>query len=310
MRTRLQFKNREEWLEARTQGIGASEVATIVGLNPYETPYQLWRRKMGMDAPKQETFAMKAGHYMEEAVARFFADESGVKVIDSTAPDFMFIDKNKPFLRVSPDRLYWLPNMPKNDDNKGILECKTTQKQIDPDDLPKTWFCQVQMNLGVAHYEHGALAWLTAGREFGYVNIDFAPDFFEWLSGEVEKFWVDNILGKQEPDIVNVDDVLKKFARPTDGKAIEADSEIIAHILKLRDARKAIAQLEEQAKLSEDAIKLFLADAETLTQAGETLATWKSTTSARLDTKALKADMPDIYAKYAKESISRRFLLK
>ena len=62
-------KDRAEWLEYRKDGIGSSEVATILGLNPWETPYQLWRRKKGLDAPKDETFAMKAGHYLEDAVS-------------------------------------------------------------------------------------------------------------------------------------------------------------------------------------------------------------------------------------------------
>lgn len=310
IRTRLQFNSRNEWLNARTQGIGASEVATIVGLNPYETPYQLWRRKMGLEPPKEETFAMRFGHYAEEAVAKFFSDEANVEIINSTAPDFMFINPEKPFLRVSPDRLFWLPNMVKNDDNKGVLECKTTQKKIDSDDLPKTWFCQVQMNLGVANYQRGALAWLTAGREFGYVNIDFDADFFGWLSDEVEKFWVDNIVGKKEPEITNIEDVLKKFASPAVGKSIEATDEVLTAITKLKEVREAIAKLEATAKESEDVIKFFLSDAETLTQHGETIATWRSSTSSRLDTKALKTDMPEVYTKYAKESVSRRFLLK
>ena len=62
--------NREEWLDVRKSGIGSSEVATIVGLNPFETPYQLWRRKRGLDAPQEENFAMKAGHYLEDAVEK------------------------------------------------------------------------------------------------------------------------------------------------------------------------------------------------------------------------------------------------
>ena len=66
--------NREEWLTHRQEGIGSSEVATILGLNPWETPYQLWRRKKGLDAPKEETFAMKAGHYLEDAVSMFWLD--------------------------------------------------------------------------------------------------------------------------------------------------------------------------------------------------------------------------------------------
>ena len=65
--TVIKPKDRAEWLEHRKSGIGSSEVASILGLNPFETPYQLWRRKMWFDAPPDETFAMKAGHYLEDA---------------------------------------------------------------------------------------------------------------------------------------------------------------------------------------------------------------------------------------------------
>lgn len=309
-RTRLTFHNRAEWLEARTQGIGASEVATVVGLNPYETPYQLWRRKMGLETPKQETFAMKAGHYLEDAVAKFYSDASGREVINSTAPDFMFVNEKKPFLRVSPDRLVWLPNMPKNDDNKMILECKTTQKAIDPDNLPKHWFCQVQMNMGVAGYEHSSLAWLTAGREFDYRDIDFDSDFYGWLVEEVEKFWVDNILGKKEPASMTAEDVTIRYQKSTSGKTVEANDEILQQIARLKDVKSEIAKLESDGKECEDALKLYLSDAETLTKCGETLATWRTSSRSSFDTKAFKADYPDLYAKYAKETDMRRFLLK
>ena len=58
--TIIRPKDRNEWLEHRKSGIGSSEVATILGLNPWETPYQLWRRKVGLDEPKTETFAMSS----------------------------------------------------------------------------------------------------------------------------------------------------------------------------------------------------------------------------------------------------------
>lgn len=51
--TVIRPKDRAEWLEYRKDGIGSSEVATILGLNPWETPYQLWRRKKGLDAPQR-----------------------------------------------------------------------------------------------------------------------------------------------------------------------------------------------------------------------------------------------------------------
>ena len=141
--TIIRPKDRNEWLDYRRAGIGSSEIATIVGLNPYETPYQLWRRKIGLDEPKSETFAMKAGHYLEDAVSQFWSDATGRQIIKASAGDWIVRNDEKPFVQVSPDRTYWLDDN-RNNDNKGILECKTTQRVIDADDLPKTWFCQVQ----------------------------------------------------------------------------------------------------------------------------------------------------------------------
>ena len=106
--TIIRPKDRNEWLEHRKSGIGSSEVATILGLDPWETPYQLWRRKVGLDEPKTETFAMKAGHYLEDAVAQFWHDDTGREIIKSSAGDWLIRNNERPYLQVSPDRTYWL----------------------------------------------------------------------------------------------------------------------------------------------------------------------------------------------------------
>lgn len=309
---RLKFNSREEWLEARKQGIGASEVATVVGLNPWETPYQLWRRKTGIDKPQEENFAMKAGHYLEDAVARFYQDASGNEIISSSAADFMFVDDDKPFLRVSPDRTFWLKNMVRNDDNKGILECKTTQKSIDPDDLPKHWFCQVQMNLGVAGYEQGSLAWLCSGREFGYKDITFSPEFYGWLCDETERFWKDNVLGGVEPEAIDVRDVLLKYSRHTEGRLVEVGDEVFRDYQDLKDVRKQIDALTERKETLEGRIKMAFGDAEAITYGGDTLATWKAPKpSMKFDTALFKDKYPNIYDEFTVPvQGSRRFLLK
>lgn len=309
--TIIRPKSREKWLEVRKSGIGSSEVATIVGLNPWETPYQLWRRKVGIDAPKEENFAMKAGHYLEDAVSRFWADETGRKVIKRSAGDWIIRDNDRPFLQVSPDRTYWLGESRANSD-KGILECKTTQMNIDADDLPKHWFCQVQYQLGVAGYTQGSLAWLCSAREFGYTDITLVPDFYAWLTGEVARFWVDNIQGGKEPDIVNVSDVLLKYNRHTNGKSIEVSDEVFAAYQQLKDVRKELAQLDERKEALEAKIKIAFKDAETLAYNGETIATWRSPKpTRRFDTKRFQADYPGMAEDYYTETQgSRRLLLK
>lgn len=312
MRKRLTFNSRAEWLTARQDGIGASEVATILGLNPWETPYQLWRRKKGLDTAKEETFAMKAGHYLEDAVAQFWHDETGNEIIKASVKDFMFVNEAKPYMRVSPDRTYWIADMPKNDDNKGILECKTTQMRIDEDDLPKHWFCQVQMNLGVAELTQGSLAWLCSGREFGYKDIALVPDFFAWIEEEITKFWIDNIQGNVEPDAQSVADVLLKYNRHTDGKVIEVSDDIFTACNDLKALKERIAELDEQKSALEEKIKLGFGDAEAISYGGQTIATWKAPKpSEKFDAKAFTKAHPDMAKEFTTSyQGARRFLLK
>lgn len=310
--TIIRPSTREEWLDVRKSGIGSSEVATIVGLNPWETPYQLWRRKVGIDAPKEENFAMKAGHYLEDAVSRFWADETGREIIKRSAGDWIIRDNDRPYLQVSPDRTYWLTGETRNDTNKGILECKTTQMAVDADDLPKHWFCQVQYQLGVAGLEHGSLAWLCSGREFGYKDIDLVPDFYQWLVEEVSRFWQDNILARVEPSAVSVKDVLLKYNRHADGKIVEVGADIFDACSELREIKKQIKGLETTQAELEERIKLAFGDAEGISFDGQTLATWKAPKpSQKFDAKAFQSDDPETYSKYVKpQQGARRFLLK
>lgn len=304
-------KDREEWLKYRESGIGSSEVATILGLNPWETPYQLWRRKKGLDTAKEETFAMRAGHYLEDAVSLFWHDETGRDIIKRSAIDWLIVNTDKPYMRVSPDRTYWLSDSRKSSD-KGILECKTTQMRVDEDDIPKHWFCQVQYQLGVAELTQGSLAWLCSGREFGYKDIALVPDFFAWIEEEITKFWVDNIQGNVEPDAQSVADVLLKYNRHTDGKVIEISDDIFTACNDLKALKEQIAQLDEQKSELEEKIKLGFGDAEAISYGGQTIATWKAPKpSEKFDAKAFAKAHPEMAKEFTTSyQGARRFLLK
>lgn len=309
--TIIRPSSREEWLQHRQEGIGSSEVATILGLNPWETPYQLWRRKKGLDAAKDETFAMKAGHYLEDAASHFWHDETGREIIKRSAIDWLIVNTEKPYMRVSPDRTYWLSDSRKSSD-KGILECKTTQMSIDEDDLPKHWFCQVQYQLGTAELRYGSLAWLCSGRQFGYKDMELVPDFYAWIVEEVTKFWVDNIQGNVEPEASSVADVLLKYNRHTDGKVIEVAEDIYMAVNDLKAIKEQIAQLDEQKEALEERIKLGFGDAEAISYGGQTIATWKAPKpSSKFDAKAFAKAYPDLASEFTSPyQGARRFLLK
>lgn len=291
---------RNEWLEIRRQGIGSSEVGTILCLNPWETPYQLWRRKVGIDPAKEENFAMKAGHYLEEAVAKFFADATGAKIIRRSCGDWIVRHPELSFLQASPDRLYWEAGARCNRDNKRILECKTTQAKIDPDHLPEHWVAQLTYQMGIFGAKRGALAWLTAGREFGYQEIAFDPDFFEFIVAEVTRFWHDNVLGGVEPMSVSADDVLIRNPRHTPGKTIVADNDLADTIHNLAQVKVSISALTERKERLEDTIKLAMGDAEAVSDGGaKALVTWRAGKDReQFDYRGLRADHPELCAPY------------
>lgn len=313
--TIIRPRDHAEWMKYREGGIGSSEVGTILGLNPFETPYQLWRRKRGIDPPKEENFAMRAGHYLEDAVSRFYADATGKEIIKRSASDWLVVDGERPYLRVSPDRTFWIPDRPHSDRNKGILECKTTQMQVDADNVPQHWFCQLQYQLGVAELEQGALAWLTMGREFGYRDITFDAEFYKWMVDEVERFWVDNIQGGQEPLLQSVDDVLLRNPRHVAGKTIKADVAMVEMCSELKTLKEDGRAIDTRKTELESAIKMTLGDAEALVAADDprqVLATWRAAKDGRkFDEKRFATDHPELYEQYQRTVPgSRRFLLK
>lgn len=306
--TIIRPQNHDEWLEVRKSGIGSSEVATIVGLNPYETPYQLWRRKCGTIPPTEENTAMRMGHELEETVARLWSTHTGIDIITGTDTDYIIRDNDRTYLQVSPDREY------NAEGERGILECKTTRKTIDPNDIPKNWFCQLTYQLGVAGYPKGNLAWLSCanGFEFDFREVNFVQSFYDYLIDEVSRFWNNCVIGGKEPDALNTSDLLLKYPAHTTGKFVESTEEVMQAWQELKDVRTEIDALEERKTRLEDQLKMAIGDAEGLCFGESILATWKSPKpSAKVDTKKMIADYPDIAEQYkAITQGARRFLVK
>ncbi len=67
--------SREAWLAVRKDGIGSSDAAAAVGLNPYKSQLELWLEKTGRDAglpksdPHDEESATYWGNILEPIVA-------------------------------------------------------------------------------------------------------------------------------------------------------------------------------------------------------------------------------------------------
>lgn len=82
--------------------------------------------------------------------------------------------------------------------------------------------------------------------------------------------------------------------------------EVESKTRELMELRRMREELDAEIETLTDGIKAAMGDAESLT-AGAYRLTWKAVTSSRLDTAAIKKELPDVAARYTLTSTVRRF---
>lgn len=150
-----QFENREAWLEGRKNHIGGSDVACILGYNPWKTNIQLYKEKKGLVIPEDisNNPLIKYGNEAEEHIRALFAlDHPELDV--EYVPDNSWHNDKYPFAAASLDGWFTDKN-----GRKGILEIKTStitssqQSAKWKDKIPDNYYCQVLFYLGVTEWD-------------------------------------------------------------------------------------------------------------------------------------------------------------
>lgn len=314
-------RNNEEWRAERSHSIGASAVGILLGENPWTTPLELADRMRAELAGRfdyTQTLAMMRGHAYEQGVADLFQWTTGHQVIKASGKEYILRRDDIPFMHASPDRTYWIDDSGakhgKNAEaNKGLLECKTTRRPVDPDSLPMSWVFQLQVQMGISGMREGYIAWdvLTSADGFDYCRFDYDPVVFEAAVDVCRDFWERCIVGGQQPEPVNARDVIAMYPRHTEGKTIQADSETAGIVASIREAKAVKKELDEQLDELADRLKVRFEDAEALVDGdGKVLATYKaSAPRTTVDSKKLKEEYPEAYAACRKEGAGTRTLI-
>ena len=81
---------------------------------------------------------------------------------------------------------------------------------------------------------------------------------------------------------------------------------IIAKVTELQELKRMQEELTATIEAITDEIKAAMGEQEELS-AGAFRITWKPVTTSRIDTTALKKELPDVAARYLKTSTTRRF---
>lgn len=203
----LAVSDRPRWLAERQNGIGASEVAAVLGLTEWESEFGLWLLKTRRRPPIADTYILERGRRLEAACAQWFADETGLRLTGTGT----WAMRAWEHLRCSPDRFT---------NDGGGLECKTAGE-----DWAKQWDdgpalhaqAQVLWTLAVLGLPHWYLAAMTE-KAFKWWRINatgplddprwraivpsgLAEDVIQWMVETVDNWWWDYVIGDQVPDV-------------------------------------------------------------------------------------------------------------
>lgn len=286
--------NAPEQIIDRTQFIGGSDAAGILGASQYQTPLEVYLWKIGEPTQdmleKRESMAkiFRRGKREEPFVISDLEEDYGVKVTKRSLPHHKnyYFDKEFPFLAAEVD-FEWevTPNVAAlvSDEHPEIAAlirklvgttqngevkthhqwAKTSFGDDGTDQTPIEYAAQALHGLGITGRQlcmFGVRSTLDDLRVYWIVRDD---SIINDMRPRLVRFWKNNVLARVEPAPIRLPDVLKLFMR-RDFIKVEASDDAITWLVRFEAAktqeRLALEEKEEmkfligQFMLGEDAI--------------------------------------------------------
>lgn len=301
--------NREEWLLARKQGIGGSDISCLVGQNPYKTAFELWHEKMSNDEREFDEAAQERMYWgieLENLVAQRYAKDTRTKVqrINKIMkhPKCPIAFANIDRAIVTPgSRVRWCDKEKRLLGADKLLEVKTAHAMASnsedwgealTDEVPMNYWYQCLWYMGITGVHACDLAVLFGGQRFKVYSIEYDDAIFNALLARASEWWSKYILTGIAPDPHNEEEAKLKWSKSETDKELIVGTVIADLVHQLKDVNSKIAILEDEKKAIRDKLVPQLADAEIITHQGEKIATYKSNKDSTVtDWKAAYMDL-------------------
>ena len=279
-----------EQIAERRNGIGASEVAAVLGIDPFKTAIDVWAEKTGRRPheelakiprlPRNEPMTKPVwdpvwfGIRGEQEVADAFTAATG-KALRRRRKAYRLKDS---VMLAHCDRIVV--------GEDAAFEAKTTNpfQQWGRDAMvPDNYYVQCQAISLCSGKPVCYFAVRIAGQGFFHTKIEAHPGLQERIRYVVEKFWRDNVVADKMPTPTDRDDF--NLIYHDTGGALEYDPE--AHgpsLRRLHLARLALKWAKADKLTAETELKGILGDnQQIISPNGKPLVTWKENAKKRLD---------------------------
>ena len=248
----------KEQLAMRLQGIGASEIAAVAGLNPWMSAHDVWLLKRGLAEPA-ENVKSRMGNRVEAAVRAEYCEDQGVEVEDVGT----LVHPTKPWMMATPDgRVKGM---------RRLLEIKCVGWRMafhwgtEVDAIPDYYRPQVEQQLEVADADECHVAAWIGGSDFRIYTIQRDRELGVILGEIGRKFWHDHVLTGIPPKVDGSEGARRMLEKlfPRNAKPLLKASPPVAELgQSLRGARAELERIEARKLELENKIIEAIGDAE------------------------------------------------
>jgi putative phage-type endonuclease len=185
--------------------IGGKNIGAILGLDPFQTPMQLYLRKLGLIPPPVQNEAMKCGLKLESEVARRYAKETGSILYPSINQGFNY----KRYL-VHPEHPWWI-GVPDRaivaiSGFLGVLEVKVVKESAiflygDPPNglIPERFKAQVAWYMPLLEVEWADIA-ILIGEKYAVYRVNRDREYENYLRDAALSFINNHLIPKIPPE--------------------------------------------------------------------------------------------------------------
>ena len=307
---------REDWLAVRKLGIGSSDAAAAVGLNPYKSQLELWMEKTGRDEslpkldPQDEESPAYWGNILEPIVAAHYTKRSGHRVRRINA-----------VLQHPAPQLNWmLANIDREvigASEVQILECKTAGingARLWKEGVPEYVQLQVMHQLAVTGKQAADVAVLLGGQHLEIHRIERDEPLIARLIDLERLFW-DYVVSDTPPPAdgsASAEQALRCLYPQDSGQSLDFshDTRLCTTFTELQRVRESIALQEKQEAQLKQTLQQAMGDASRAAFATGCITWKKAKDSAVLDIPRLLKEKHYLQVRYSTiKTGSRRFLL-
>ena len=253
--------DREEWQQAHLSGVGASQIAAVLGEARFGSRLRIWAEKIGRLEPRDfsDNEAVQMGLELEPIVAKKYQERTG-RLIDRAGE--LLRSTTYPWAICTPD--YW--TLDDNGEHSIPVQIKTTSAyRLNDwaDGCPKEVWWQVQHEMLVTGAPWASVGVLVGGQRFMWADVERDDAAIGRIIIEGEKFW-EHIQDQTYPEVDgnDIEAILDIFPESNDFVDIALPQDATTWDVELLEKKVQKGMLEQEIADIESRLKLAIGDSE------------------------------------------------